>query len=106
MKRVLICVLALVMGLLAVGCRPQGMDQQTYDIGRRALRVTDEFLDGNITAQLALSSIRELGERIDSFESEGSSESTGSAEWYRNRVRNLTFLVGGEFSQIVRGGEF
>ena len=66
MKRVLICVLALVMGLLTVGCnrRLGYMNDTTYALGVQALAVVDDFLNGMISAQEAILSIEDLQEKL------------------------------------------
>ena len=69
MKRSIAVILTLVMCLSLIGCGgvPAGMSKSAYEIGVKALKITDQYIDADISADEAHAKLSDLSDRIDSL---------------------------------------
>ena len=85
MKRIvtaLMVVLAICVTLS--GCsksdKPKDMDEETYEIGKRAVEIVQDFLDAKITAQEAMDKLDVMYDRLDSLEFDGKTQSIAKSK--------------------------
>ncbi len=64
MKKLLVLLLGLSL-LLGCGGKPRNMNDEAYTVGKRALEITDRYLDGDATASEARSMIDDLQEHLE-----------------------------------------
>lgn len=72
MKRKFLSIIACFSLALFIGCGeskiPEGMNQETYDIGVQALKIMDKYNDADITADEADSRLDSLYNKLDKLE--------------------------------------
>lgn len=68
MKKVLIGIMALILGVFIVGCggnkKPDGVSQETYDLAIYTIKVVDLYLNGEASLEDTYSKIKEINVEI------------------------------------------
>ena len=69
MKKLLMVLLALCLGLCAVSCggKPSNMDQKTYDLGKEAVQIAEDYLNGRTSASDAYRKIDSVYNSLNSY---------------------------------------
>lgn len=69
MRKFVAIVLTMITCLSLIGCGgvPDGMSKSAYEIGVKALKITDQYINADISASEAHAKLSDLSDRIDSL---------------------------------------
>lgn len=58
--------------LVACNSKPDDMDEDTYELGKKAVNVMDEYFDGEISSEEADEQLSTISDRLDDLDSDNS----------------------------------
>jgi len=99
MKNFLVALLVLCLGFTVVGCggKPSNMDQKTYDLGKEAVQVANDYLNNKTSQNDAYKKLDSLYKQLDSYIPTNSTS--------HSYVKGYVLLLRGEFTLVMFSGE-
>ena len=52
---------------LLAGCKPSNIDQKTYDLGKEAVKITENYLSGKTSASDAYRNLKSIHRQLESY---------------------------------------
>ena len=107
MKRTLTILMTIVICITLSACsksgKPKDMDKETYEIGKRAVEIVQDFLDAKITAQEAYDKLDVMRDRLDGLEFDGKDQRMADAKnsLIRSKISRLSISL---LNQKTTGG--
>ena len=85
MKRIVTAlIVVLTICVMLSGCsksgKPKDMDEETYEAGKRAVEIVQDFLDAKITVQEAYDKLGIIHDRLDGLEFDGKNQSIAKSK--------------------------
>ena len=104
MKQVLSIFLIILTLTSFVGCNsiPEGMPEYTYKIGTKALEITDQYLDLEISKDEAKKEINELSDRLYEYSKTTDDTHTLYVSISINKIES-GFMIYGDETDIIEG---
>ncbi len=96
MKQLRIVFVFVMAFMLLVGCEkkiPEGISNEMYEVGQKAVKITEEFLDGDISRREAVDEITELGNMGLEICTEEKDDGTLDEKYYSDKLMEQTILL-------------
>ena len=92
MKRMLTVLMTIVICITLSACRPSGMDNKTYNLGKDAVELTQDFLDGKLPMDEAKDKMDDIRDELNDLDFKEETE---------HKKRHHNTMVEAEVSGII-----